>query len=175
MPDTARRRRLFIRAEDLRRALRVPEHLNVTSMVSSWDPPGLNVYVTSDAYSPVPPGAVAPELVFVPRPSQLDPDSAGSDPGWGTNDILRAGREIWGSDPMSLTHVAACAAVVAGDIARIARDAIEGAGSDEGVARELGNLIVSAVRWADDLGFDPAQCVQEALSAQQRYVYRRGR
>lgn len=75
---------------------------------------------------------------------------------------------------MDLPHVAVAACTVTGDIARISRDEIEGATDRSALARELGNLILSSVRWASDLGLDPAECVMEAQAAQRRYVARKG-
>ena len=59
-------------------------------------------------------------------------------------------------------------AVVTGDIARCARGAKKD--EDEDVGKELGNLVLSAFRWMDDLGFDPAACVEKALWAQRDYI-----
>lgn len=85
--------------------------------------------------------------------------------------ILATGREIWGPPAMSLPHVALCAGVVAGDLARQARARVEGRTIVlDSVATELGNLVVSAVRWADDLGLDPAVCIERAFDAQRTYV-----
>lgn len=87
--------------------------------------------------------------------------------------ILAESRRIWGPPVMTLPEVAVCAAVVVGDLARAARDAGEGRPDTGAVAKELGNLIVSGVRWADELGLDAAECVTAALEAQEAYVERR--
>ena len=90
------------------------------------------------------------------------------------DDLLAEGRAIWGSAPMGLPHIAVAAAVVTGDLARAARDLHEGLHPDMGeVAKELGNLVCSAVRWADDLGLEVETCVAVALDAQRAYVARR--
>jgi hypothetical protein len=87
---------------------------------------------------------------------------------------MAVGREIWaGQPPMELPHVAVAACTVTGDIARISRDEIEGGGDRAALSRELGNLILSGVRWASDLGLDPAECVRQAEAAQRRYVQSR--
>lgn len=92
----------------------------------------------------------------------------------GLEAILDAALTIWGPDRMELPHIAVCASVVAGDLARLARHAVEvGPVNGDDIAKELGNLIVSAVRWAHDLDLDPESCVASALVAQAAYVERR--
>ncbi|WP_131741246.1 hypothetical protein [Actinomadura roseirufa] len=87
------------------------------------------------------------------------------------SELLTLGRRIWADQPsMELPHVAVAACTVTGDIARISRDELEGDGDRAALGRELGNLILSGVRWASDLGFDPAECVAAAAEAQRRYV-----
>jgi hypothetical protein len=72
---------------------------------------------------------------------------------------------------MSIEHVAVAAATVVGDIARLARDQREGQELDRtALAKELGNLMLSAPRWADDLGLDLQECLQAADDAQRRYT-----
>lgn len=79
------------------------------------------------------------------------------------SEALARSRSIWAGKPaMRLDHVATAACTVTGDIAR---DHHEGAPvNDAGLRKELGNLILSATRWAADLGHDPAQCVAEAAA-----------
>ena len=87
------------------------------------------------------------------------------------DDILTEGRRTWGDKPMTLAHIAAAVNVVSGDIARHARGQFEGKESDPAALKtELGNLISSVVRWCDDLGFDPAACVQLSQQAQAEYA-----
>lgn len=93
---------------------------------------------------------------------------------WTTATILAAARAVWGDDRMPLPEIAVCAAVVVGDLARTGRDRAEGRPVDlDRVATELGNLIVSAVRWADGLGLPPDLCVDRALETQRAYVAQR--
>jgi hypothetical protein len=86
-------------------------------------------------------------------------------------DILAEARKIW-PERMSLTDIAVCLTVVTGDVARCARGAKKD--FDEDIAKELGNLIASAVRWCDDLRRDPEDCVELALEAQREYRKREG-
>ena len=86
-------------------------------------------------------------------------------------ELLREARTIWGQQRMALPEVAIAAGVVCGDLCRCARDHQEGRHvSADDLMRELGNLILSAVRWSDDLGLIPADCVTSAISAQRAYV-----
>lgn len=88
------------------------------------------------------------------------------------SELLARARQIWDQQPaMSLEHVAVAACTVTGDIARISRAQLEGGGVDEDdLKRELGNLVVSGLRWASDLGLDVGECVAAAETAQRRYV-----
>src|SRR5437764_4307593 len=61
-------------------------------------------------------------------------------------DILNKERRIW-PEKTPLEKIAVNLAVVTGDVARCARGAKKDA--DEDIAKELGNLIASAVRWCD--------------------------
>lgn len=88
--------------------------------------------------------------------------------------ILAEARETWGNDPMVLAHIVAAMGVVYGDIARQARAQFEvGAINETELKTELGNIISSTVRWCDDLGFDPAECVRLSQEAQRHYVQKR--
>lgn len=90
------------------------------------------------------------------------------------SDLLTLGQQIWADQPpMDLPHIAVAACTVTGDIARISRDHIEnseGRDAQAELSRELGNLILSSIRWAANLGLDPAECVSQAEDAQRRYV-----
>lgn len=89
--------------------------------------------------------------------------------------LLYLARTIWGPEPLSLIEIVVRAQVTLGDLARQARD---GGGSTAEVhakhryevQKEIGNLIFSCIRWADDLGFDPFACVQVAAQAQERFA-----
>lgn len=81
-------------------------------------------------------------------------------------------RAIWGDDhPMSIPEIAVAASVITGDLCRLARAINEGGSIDSrDIIRELGNLILSAVRWADDANLDPEVCIASAIVAQRAYV-----
>lgn len=82
------------------------------------------------------------------------------------------GRSIWADWPdMQLTQIAICLAVIEGDISRQARAHEEGDTPDlEEVGRELGGLILSAIRWMDDLGLNPHDHIWKAIATQRKHV-----
>lgn len=85
--------------------------------------------------------------------------------------VLREARTIWGDKPMSLDHIVIALGVVYGDLCRQARNQKEGGQLSEAeLKKEMGNLIFSLVRWCDDLGFDPEECIQLAKVAQADYI-----
>lgn len=87
------------------------------------------------------------------------------------NELLGLSRAIWRGDRLGLPEISTCVAVVCGDLARQARAANEGQPVDLAEAgKELGNLILSAVRWCDDLGLDPSECIAAAAEAQRAYA-----
>jgi fibrillarin-like rRNA methylase len=88
-------------------------------------------------------------------------------------EILVEARNTWGDKPMTLEHIVATIGVVYGDICRQARSRIEQGTMDEAeLQKELGNLITSVIRWCDDLGFDPKECIKQSQAAQIAYQTR---
>ncbi len=91
------------------------------------------------------------------------------------DDLLQAGRKIWGDDKLTLPEILLRLGVTTGDLHRLARDQAEGKTIDENeVKKELGNIIFSTIRWCDDLGYTPAECVALAQAAQARYKQQLG-
>ena len=87
------------------------------------------------------------------------------------DDIATTAHKIWGDKQMDLPHIALAAETVCGDIARQARNSIEGQPVDQAaLKKELGNLISSSVRWCGDLGFDVQECIRISQEAQAKYV-----
>jgi hypothetical protein len=87
------------------------------------------------------------------------------------NELLKQSRDIWGEKPMSLEHIVLASGVVQGDLSRLARDVKEGKElNEEELKKEMGNLIFSAIRWCDDLGFTPSECINKAIDAQKEYI-----
>lgn len=90
-----------------------------------------------------------------------------------TTDLLRRGREIWGDEKLSLDEVSVRLQVVVGDIARYARDRAEGRAVDAAeLKKEMGNIIFSTIRWCDDVGLKPEECIELAMKAQHTYRQR---
>jgi hypothetical protein len=86
------------------------------------------------------------------------------------SELLARAREIWAGQPlMTLPEVAVAACVVAGDLARAARAPLS-PHSWQDAERELGDLVLSAVRWAADMGLDLGDCLAAAEQAQRVYV-----
>lgn len=88
-----------------------------------------------------------------------------------TDELLSKAREIWGNDTLSLDEIIVRQNVTMGDVSRYARDKNEGKPVDEAeLKKELGNIIFSMIRWCDDLGYSPEECISLAEQAQRRYV-----
>jgi hypothetical protein len=84
------------------------------------------------------------------------------------------GTTIWGDRTTTPAAAHTVLSVVVGDIGRVVRTAEETGITDlETLIRELGNLALSSMRLAVELGLDPAECVAAASEAQRAYVERR--
>ncbi len=85
-------------------------------------------------------------------------------------ELLKTGREIWGNQRLSLSQIIVRMGKVFGDICRwersYGRDRITH--TDEELKKELGNIIFSTIKWCDDLGYDPEECVDLAVFCQQK-------
>lgn len=60
---------------------------------------------------------------------------------------------------------------VFGDICRWARNYKKDATihTDDELKKELGNIIFSTIKWCDDLGYDPEECIQIAIDCQKKF------
>ncbi len=88
------------------------------------------------------------------------------------NFLLRKAREIWGQDfKMSLPQIVSAMGKVFGDICKGTRDSEQGeaAETEEELKKELGNIIFSTIRWCDDLGYDPEECIKLAIKCQKDF------
>ena len=88
------------------------------------------------------------------------------------NDLLRDARAIWGNDKLTLPQVLVRLGVDYGDLCRYERHADKDreTHTDEALKKQLGNIIFSMIRWCDDLGFDPEECIEMAKASQKRFV-----
>lgn len=85
--------------------------------------------------------------------------------------LLKTGRELWSDQKMTLSHIIVSLGKVFGDICRWERDATKDKSThtDEELKKELGNVIFSTIRWCDDLGYDPEECVNLAIACQKKF------
>ncbi|MFA5916861.1 MAG: hypothetical protein WC850_01345 [Candidatus Gracilibacteria bacterium] len=86
-------------------------------------------------------------------------------------DLLKQSREIWGNEKLNLSQIIVRMGKVFGDICRWERDAIKDKDvhTDDDLKKELGNIIFSTIRWCDDLGYNPEECIEIAKNAQKRF------
>lgn len=93
------------------------------------------------------------------------------------------GRQIWGTDKLSLDQIVVRLTVGVGDLARLVRDSsrVGSAATEEyrteleeafllELKKELGNIIFSTIRWVDDLGIDVMECLVLAIQAQEAFA-----
>lgn len=85
--------------------------------------------------------------------------------------LLKQSREIWGEQKLPLAQIIVRLGKVFGDLCRWERNAIkdQATHTDEELKKELGNLILCSVRFCDDLGYDPEDCIKIALDCQQKF------
>jgi hypothetical protein len=86
--------------------------------------------------------------------------------------LLHQGREIWGKDyKMSLSQIIIALGKVFGDLCRWERNASKDQDfhTDAELKKELGNIIFSTIRWCDDLGYDPEECINIAKDCQNKF------
>ncbi len=85
--------------------------------------------------------------------------------------LLKQGNGIWEEEKPTLAQIIPRMGKVFGDICRWERNAPKDKAThtDEELKKELGNMIFSTIRWADDLGYDPEECVSLAVSCQKKF------
>ncbi len=85
--------------------------------------------------------------------------------------LLNQSREIWGDKKLNLSQIIIRMGKVFGDLCRWERDAIkdQSVHTDDELKKELGNIIFSTIRWCDDLGYDPEECIQKAIDCQKAF------
>jgi len=85
--------------------------------------------------------------------------------------LLKEARKIWGEEKLSLGEIIVRMGKVFGDLCCWERDAIKDKNThtDEELKKELGNIIFSTIRWCDDLGYDPEECIEIAKKGQKKF------
>ncbi len=85
--------------------------------------------------------------------------------------LLKKGREIWGEEKLTLSQIIIRMGKVYGDICRWERNAEKDKEihNDQELKKELGNIIFSTILWCDDLGYDPEDCIKEAINCQEKF------
>ena len=85
--------------------------------------------------------------------------------------LLQEARQIWGSEKLSLSQIIVRMGKVYGDICRWERAAEKDklTHTDDELKKELGNVVFSTIRWCDDLGYDPGECIKLAVDCQKKF------
>lgn len=86
-------------------------------------------------------------------------------------ELLTRSRGIW-RDKSTLSEIIVRMGTVFGDICRYERNAPKDQArhTDQEIKKELGNMIVSSIKWCDDLGFSPEECIELALESQEKFI-----
>lgn len=85
-------------------------------------------------------------------------------------ELLNKGRDIWGDEKLNLNEIIVRLGKVFGDICRWERNykRDEVFHNEDELKKELGNIIFSTIRWCDDLGYNPEECINLAIKAQKK-------
>jgi hypothetical protein len=85
--------------------------------------------------------------------------------------LLNESREIWGKEKLSLAQIIVRMGKVLGDICRWERNAEKDKKihTDNELKKELGNMILISIKFCDDLGYDPEECIEIAKKAQAKF------
>ncbi len=86
-------------------------------------------------------------------------------------DLLKQSRDIWGEKKNTLPQIISRMGKVFGDICKWDRDAVKDkkTHTDDELKKELGNIIFSTIRWCDDLGYNPEECIEKAVECQKSF------
>lgn len=86
--------------------------------------------------------------------------------------LLSQARKIWGNEKLTAEEIFIRLSVNVGDMARWIRNAPKDKKSHTSAEfkKEIGNTIFSLIRWTDDLGYDPEDCIKLGIEAQKKFV-----
>ncbi|EKE21002.1 MAG: hypothetical protein ACD_7C00385G0001 [uncultured bacterium] len=87
-------------------------------------------------------------------------------------ELLEKSKNIWGGEKLDLAQIIVRMGKVFGDICRWERDVQKDkeTHNDYELKKELGNMIFSNIRWCNDLGYDPEECIKIAIECQEKFV-----
>lgn len=79
-------------------------------------------------------------------------------------------KEIWQDEKLSLSQIIVILGKVFGDICRWERNYEKDklTHTDNDLKKELGNLIVCGIKFSEELGYDPEECIKLALESQNK-------
>jgi hypothetical protein len=85
--------------------------------------------------------------------------------------LLKEGQEIWGKQNLTLSQIIVRMGKVFGDICRWERNSQRQIDmyDERELKKELGHMIFCNILWCDELGFDPEECIQEAIKSQRKF------
>lgn len=85
--------------------------------------------------------------------------------------LLTQAKVIWKNEKLELKDILIRLGKVYGDLCRWERNASKdnATHTDNELKKELGNIIFSTIRWCDDLGYDPKECIERAIRCQQEF------
>jgi hypothetical protein len=86
-------------------------------------------------------------------------------------ELLLESRKIWGKRRLNLAQVIVLLGKVFGDICRWERNAAKDKKihTEKELKKELGNIIFATIRYCDALGYDPEDCIKEAIKCQKKF------
>lgn len=87
-------------------------------------------------------------------------------------ELLKKSKEIWNDEKLDLAQIIVRLGKVYGDICRWERNAPKDIDShnDDELKKEFGNLIFSSIKFCDELGYDPEECIEKAIKCQKEFV-----
>jgi hypothetical protein len=87
-------------------------------------------------------------------------------------DLSKKAVEIWGDQKTPVSKMIVVLGKVFGDICRWERNDQKDKHlhSEEELKKELGNLIFSSIRFCNELGYEPEECIELAIKAQEKYA-----
>jgi hypothetical protein len=86
--------------------------------------------------------------------------------------ILENAKDVWGPQKLTLSEIIVRMGKILGDICKWKRNSPKDreTHNDYELKKELGNLIFSTIKWCDELGYDPEECIEIAKKTQKNSV-----